>query len=174
MLSRFVPHNTILLQYEVCCSVLQCVAVCCSVLQCVAVCCSVLQSVAVCCSLLQSVAVCCSVLQSVALLCSVLQCVAVCFVTLKKATHRYYITGRHSVAVCCTVLQYVAVCYSVFCHSQDSDTSLLHHRQTFSQVPFYDSLKSPPTTDSFVYDMTHSCVTCLIHVCHDSFTCAFL
>jgi len=32
--------------YEVCCSVLQCVAVCCSVLQYVVVCCSVLQCVA--------------------------------------------------------------------------------------------------------------------------------
>ena len=39
--------------YDMCCSVLQCVAVCCSVLQCVAACCSVLQCDAVCCSVLQ-------------------------------------------------------------------------------------------------------------------------
>jgi len=35
------------LQYTVCCSMLQCGAVCYSVLQCIVVCCSVLQCVAV-------------------------------------------------------------------------------------------------------------------------------
>jgi len=40
--------------FQLCCSVLQCVAELCSVLTCVAVCCSVLQCVAVCCSVMQS------------------------------------------------------------------------------------------------------------------------
>jgi len=43
-------YNVCFLAWDVCCSVLQCVAVCCSVLQCVAVCCSVLQCVAVRCN----------------------------------------------------------------------------------------------------------------------------
>ena len=85
---------------NVCCSVLPCVAVCCSVLLSnkfvvgygsivsysssispslfivdIHVCCSVLQCVAVCCSVLQYVAVCCSVLHCVALCCTMLQCV---------------------------------------------------------------------------------------------------
>jgi len=100
--------------FDVCCSVLQCVAVCCSVLKmfaeasnsaaqlvhlhlmCVAVCCSVLQCVKDVCRGIQlcgaagtsAFDVRCSVLQCVAVCCSVLQCVA----------------------VCCSVLQCVAVC----------------------------------------------------------------
>ena len=69
--------------WNLCCSVLQCVAVCCSVLQCVALRCRVLQCVAARFSVLQTVAVsvCCSVLQCVAVCCSALQCVAVHAVT---------------------------------------------------------------------------------------------
>jgi len=39
---RFTPPMQVI--FQVCCSVLQCVAVCCGVLQCVAVCCSILHS----------------------------------------------------------------------------------------------------------------------------------
>jgi len=63
--------------WNVCCSVLQCVAVCCNMLQCRSLWCSMLKYGAVWCGMMQCVAVCCSVLQCVAVCCSVLQCVAV-------------------------------------------------------------------------------------------------
>ena len=75
-------------RWDVCTSVLHCVAVCCSVLQRVAACCSVLQCVAasdtvtgtrwdVCTLRVCTLCVCCSVLQYMAVCCSVMQRVAV-------------------------------------------------------------------------------------------------
>jgi len=61
---RSLPPGNACIRYQVCCSVLQCVAVCCNVLQCITrdaciryhMCCGVLQSAAECCSVLQCVA----------------------------------------------------------------------------------------------------------------------
>ena len=78
-LHSFLDEQVHVLFFEVCCSVLLCIAVCCSVLQCVAVCCGrPCTVVCICASLLLGLSgthsVCCSVLHCLALCCACCTC----------------------------------------------------------------------------------------------------
>ena len=134
---------------------LQCATVFCSVLQCVAVC------VALFCTVLYCVAQCCSELQFVAVFpecCSAMQCVATCCSVLQLGTSDdQRPTSHHS---CVTWL--IRLTWHIHV-SMTWMTWMDHITREWVMSLIHVSC------DPFTCDVTHSCVTRLIHLWHDSF-----
>ena len=172
---------------------------CCCVLQRFGVCCSTFWFVFVCCSVLQ-----CApwkdcgkwfAWRTVSLCCSVLQCVAVCQWTLERVgvairMARAYIYVLQCVTVCCSVLQRVAMCTfegvrAAICLARATNTSttLQAMRYTVCSTRHKRSCNSSSVMADnagchcgacTMCDIMDSCLTWLIYMWEDWFTCDVL